>query len=219
MGKTLQVLVLISCATWVQAVPIAFTDTTYENSAFAQVGSVSRNDVVTSPSVPRFAQSIVIETGNVADSFASAEGGRLRSQAEAQWLNAAAPQAFPSAVANARFQGTFVAPADPITILLDFLSTGTTMLSLQISSGGAVVLHEQLFTSGIFQSQLLLSPGATSTFDLLMTSEASLPGPRQTISEVASVTYSAEVGQAVPEPGTMALLVIGLMGVLGRRAR
>jgi hypothetical protein len=188
------------------------TDTTAVAESIADVHS----DSSASSAVPLITSSVVVGVTDFASAGAIAADGLLSTSAEAQSVGG-----FASGVGSARYLATF-AGAGGALVHLDFSSSDFTdpaasslaTAILLISNDGATVLQEVITLSGLYDFTIDFGSGLNQSIDLILTSEAyTLTG-----GSAANVASLAIAVSLVPEPGALALVLVGL-GALGGARR
>ncbi len=204
----------------VHAAPVTFFDSTYSISAVAIAGATVDThsaDSATSP-WPLFISAQGSSGDGLAASSAVADYGVLGTIAEA--LGADVPV---SAIANASFVGSFIAPGGPVQLNLDFTAdvqnegTGSPDSFLRVSLlSGAKTLFDTTFSSaGTFTPVVSMVAGEEGLLTLSMTSAADAPQFADISTANHGLTFSV---QAVPEPSTMALGLMAGVFLAGRIA-
>jgi hypothetical protein len=211
--------VLIGClaalALTCQAGEITFTSAQFDVTAVAVTSESAGFDSHSSPPsvAPVSASADSVGAIDVATAGAIGGSGLLTASADVSGGGG-----ITNAVGTSHFAGSFLTNAAERSLLLDFTpttfaagaSTAATSLFVALISGG-VTLFQDVVT-GPWHAVYLLTPGATNSLDLTLTSEVTAGFPAQGIGNASSfglVTFAS----AVPEPETSFLLLIG-MGAL-----
>ena len=202
------------------AMPLTFTSSLYQTTAFAQVGAVADTPLSDSnpPSLfPLLTTASVTSGADKADAAGTADDGFLGTSAEVTSVIQDA-----SALASAEFTGDFVASGGPLLLTFDFESQlpvltnalAENKLLVKLIGNGSTLLEETFSATGLITRAVYLPAGTTQgTLDLLLTSSA-----EATVGSalgLATVSFTADI----PEPPGWALLAPGLafLGLRGRR--
>jgi hypothetical protein len=203
---------LASLAFCCQAGEITFASAQYDVTAIAVTGAGAGFDSRSSPpsAAPVSASADSVGATDVATAGAIGGSGLLTASADVSGGSAVA-----NAVATSHLAGSFLTSATERWLLLDFTpttfaagaSTAATSLFVSLISGGVTLFQDVVI--GPWHAVYLLTPGATNSLDLTLTSEVTAGFPAQGIGTASSfglVTFAT----AVPEPETGLLLLIGL---------
>lgn len=221
---TFLVLALALGVSTASAVPVPFDVAQFDLLGTADVTDAAGGAIdsdgfsVSAPPAPLPAQgdaNAASPGGSSAFAFASAGDGFLSVGTEA--LPVAGETA--DATSSSTFSGTFTSPGGPLTLRLDFdfsqvLTGGIGTVELVFGVAGFLAPESVLFDTGGGNTLTLLrsfSPasGAAAVLDLLLTASGS--GGAQNLGNLAFRI------DTVPEPGTLALLLPGLVAVFRKR--
>ncbi len=214
---------LASVAVGAHAVPIGFTSTQYDTTAFAVTGAVADADSDSSPTsaLPLLSTATAVGANDFATSAAFGAPSLFFTSAEAD--------SFPGAVggsagAQSHFVGSILGNGR-LNLQLDFDSLDSivgggfgdgTLFVLLTNTVGATTttLFNDFFSvSGLYSLQFAVPVGSVSTLDLLLFSEAATTGAGQSGQNFSQVTISG----TIPVPPTPLLVVAGLAALLTSR--
>jgi len=216
---------LASIAIGAHAVPIEFTSTQYDTTAFAVVGAVAdaNSDANPPSALPLLSTATVVGANDFATSAAFGSPSLFFTLAEAD--------SFPGAIgASAGAQSHFVGSIlgnGRLNLQLSFDSLdsivgsgfgdGTLFVLLTNTMGATTTtLFNDFFTeSGVYNLQFGVPAGGVSRLDLLLFSEAMTTGAGQSAQNFSQVTISG----TIPVPATPFLVVAGLAALLTSRLR
>lgn len=205
------------------AVPIVFD--AVSSSSFAQADAGDASDGPFSEtgdgSLPLVSSAAAFATdGDSASANAFAESLFLTTSSEA---SAVLGQASGNAVST--FTGSFNALPGRLTLSLDFdafidqLATGfgSNALAVTLEIDGVTLYSDLLSNSTVFDQSFLLANGGMGLLDLTLAS-TTLAAPGDYAFSLASVNAALDA-TSVPEPGGMALLAAGLLGLAWARRK
>lgn len=208
-----------------QAAPILFTSTSYTTFAQADAGNASTGPFSDSGDAALLplasSASAQGDDGDTASAVALADTLFLTTTSEANAVSGTA-----AATAVATFSGTFNALPGWLNLslgfdtLIDALGSGfaRNQLAISLEVGGITLFDDLLFDTALIDQSFLLASGGTGLFDLTLISTADAAAPGDAAFSLASVNASLDA-VAVPEPGSIALLLAGILGLSLTRRR
>jgi len=212
----------------VQAGPLLFTTAQFDTTAVASSSSAAdfNSDSSASSPLPLISNALVLGSSEIATGGAIAAPGLLTTLAEADLFSSLG---LASAIAQSHFVGTFSGTGS-LTLNLGFTSdnvsiggafgSGTVFVLLTNTLGSTTTtLFNDLFTVGDDITLAFALSGGLNTLDLTLVSEADalVPGQWQ---NTAALTFAGTIDTtAIPEPGTLALAGLALLGLAASRRR
>ena len=201
----------------------SFTSSSYTTSATATAEGLTDSLADSSATTPLPLQTLANAAGlqDFANASAVAEDGLLSAFTYADSTGGAA-----SAEAQARFVGSF-ADSGRLRFSFDFGSTATAsggstsglltvLLTSSLNGSSSTLLNQSFSATGLQSFEFTLAAGSVSTLDLQLVSNAATTGLGQSAQHFAQAGFAVA---AVPEPGTWALMALGLAGLAWRARR
>jgi len=207
----------------VQALPIAFTSSSFDTTALALAQNVSDFDTDSTPSspLPLLSTATVVGTSDFATAAALGTNGLLTSLAEADSV-----LGLTNAVGQSHFLGSFLGNG-LLTLHLGFDSfnsiigggtaTGSLFVLLTSRVGATTTtLINDVFTVGSpINLQFVLPAGGVTALDLTLVSEASSLSAGQSAQNFSQLTFSGDI----PLPSTWLLIAVALAAMMFVRAK